>query len=307
MLVIIIVFMNKLVEAKAQFKNPTLKKIVNTYQLSCKDGQRPPGIGDFLKSCFFLLQLCKALDLEFDINFKNHPISNYLSVEGQEDTNVDYSQVEYPFWAEHIHIVNNGLSLFIQKLNSIKTPVYYVFTNGWPIVNIKPQGINIIRSKIAPNEILIQSVQRFMTELNLPYKNFATIHIRCGDDTFNGKEDLMRFTLMANRLYPFLSQNKDSKILIISNSNLIKLYIKKLGIGNVCFKISKIVHLGGDGNFHKTTTKDDTALLETLVDFFVMSKSKLILSLSEYSWGSCFSDICSQIYSVPIIKLKVQN
>jgi hypothetical protein len=299
--------MDKLIEAKAQFKNPILKKIVNTYQLTCKDGQRPPGIGDFFKSCFFLLQLCKALDLEFDINFKNHPISNYLSVEGQEDNGVDYSQVEYPFWAEHFHIVNNGLNLFVQKLNSIRTPVYYLFTNGWPIVNIKPPGINIIRSKITPNEILVKSVQKFMMELNLPYKNFTTIHIRCGDDTFNGKEDLTRFTLMANRLVPFLSQNKDSKVLIISNSNLVKLYIKKLGIGNVCFKISKIVHLGGDGNFHKTTTKDETALLETLVDFFVMANSKLILSLSEYSWGSCFSDVCSQIYSVPIIKLKVEN
>lgn len=299
--------MNKLIEAKAHFKNPFLKKIVNTYQLTCKDGQRPPGIGDFFRSCFFLLQLCKSLNLEFDINFKNHPISNYLSVEGQEDTDVDYPQVEFPFWAEHFHIVNNGLSLFIQKLNSVRTPVYYVFTNGWPIVNIKPPGINIIRSKITPNEILTQSVQKFMTELNLPYKNFTTIHIRFRDDTFNGKEDLTRFALMANRIYPFLSQNKESKFLIISNSNLIKLYIKKLRIGNVCFKISKIVHLGGDGNFHKTTTKDDTALLDTLVDFFVMANSKLILSLSEYSWGSCFSDVCSEIYSVPIIKVKVNG
>jgi len=299
--------MNKLIEAKAHFKNPFLKKIVNTYQLTCKDGQRPPGIGDFFRSCFFLLQLCRTLNLEFDVNFKNHPISNYLSVEGQEDTDVDYPQVEFPFWAEHFHIVNNGLSLFIQKLNSVRTPVYYVFTNGWPIVNIKPPGINIIRSKITPNEILTQSVQKFMTELNLPYKNFTTIHIRFRDDTFNGKEDLTRFALMANRIYPFLSQNKESKFLIISNSNLIKLYIKKLRIGNVCFKISKIVHLGGDGNFHKTTTKDDTALLDTLVDFFVMANSKLILSLSEYSWGSCFSDVCSEIYSVPIIKVKVNG
>lgn len=297
--------MNNLVEAKAQFNNPFLKKIVNTYQLTCKDGQKPPGIGDFFRSCFFLLQLCKALDLEFDVNFKNHPISNYLSVEGQEDNGVDYSQVEYPFWAEHFHIVDNGLGLFIKKLNSIKTPVYYLFTNGWPIVNIKPEGINIIRSKINPNEILRQRVQKFMAELNLPYKNFTTIHIRCNDQTFNGKEDITRFTLIANRLYTFLSQNKESKVLIISNSNLIKLYIKKLGIGNICFKISKIVHLGGDGNSHKTTTKDDTALLETLVDFFVMANSKLILSISEYSWGSCFSDVCSQIYTVPIIKLKI--
>uniref|UniRef100_A0A6C0B1L4 Uncharacterized protein n=1 Tax=viral metagenome TaxID=1070528 RepID=A0A6C0B1L4_9ZZZZ len=297
--------MNKLIEAKNKFKNPILKKIVNTYQLVCKDGQKPPGLGDFLKSCFFLLQLCNVLNLEFDINFKNHPISNYLIIEGQEDYNIDYSQVEYPYWAEHNHILNNGLGLFIQKLNSIKTPIYYLCTNGWPIVTIKPPGIHIIRSKINPNEILIQSVKKFMSELHLFNKNFTTIHIRCGDDTFNGKTDLTRFALIANRLYPFLSQNKNSKILIISNSNLIKQYIRKLGFENIYFKISKIVHLGGDGNFHKTTTRDDSALLETLVDFFVMSNSNLIISLSEYSWGSCFSDMCSQIYSIPILQLKI--
>jgi len=297
--------MNKLVEAKKNFNNPVLKKVVNTYQLICKDGQKPPGLGDFLKASFFLLQLCSVLGLEFDLNFKNHPISNYLSIGGQEDNDVDYSQVEYPYWAEHIYILKNGLDLFIKKLNSIRSPTYYLFTNGWPIVNIKPYGINIIRSKITPNQVLTHSIGKFMLDLKLTDKNFIAIHIRYGDDTFNGKYDFTRISLITKSLYPFLLQNKNSNILILSDSNLVKYYIKKLGFNNVRFRISKIVHLGGDGNFHKTTTKDDSALLETLVDFFVMSKSKLILSLSGYNWGSCFSEMCSKLYSVPIIKVKI--
>ena len=49
----------------------------------------------------------------------------------------------------------------------------------------------------------------------------------------------------------------------------------------------------------------DLYRLDTLKDFFVMSKSKLIYSFSVYDWGSCFSDMCSQIYSIPIIKIKI--
>ena len=59
------------------------------YQLIYKDGIIPPGFGDYLKTCFFLLQ---SLDLEFDMNFKNHSMSKFLVVENQQDTN--YSIIE---------------------------------------------------------------------------------------------------------------------------------------------------------------------------------------------------------------------
>ena len=70
--------MENLVNAKNQFNNPRLKRIINTYQLHYKDGGIPPGFGDYLKTCFFLLQLCKALNLEFDMNFTPLDIENAL-------------------------------------------------------------------------------------------------------------------------------------------------------------------------------------------------------------------------------------
>ena len=59
--------------------------------------------------------------------------------------------------------------------------------------------------------------------------------------------------------------------------------------------------------FNKTNDNDnyENALLETLVDFYVMSNSNLIISISVYGWGSSFSDMCSQIYNGPIIKMKL--
>ena len=294
--------MEILADAKNKFNNPCLKKIVNTYQMIYKGGSKPPGFGDYLKSCFFLLHLCKALDLEFDMNFKNHPIAKYLIVENQETP--DYSNIEYPEWAEHIYIENNGLDLFIQKLNTIATPDYYLFTNGWPMVKIKPKGINIIRSKLIPNDLLNQHVNKFMNSLNLQYKNFIAIHIRCDDDIFNNKIANPKTLQNFRDTVINISVTNNCRCLILSNSKYVKYYIKKLNLNNVCFKVSDSVHLGS-GEMNNSVTNFDNGILDTMKDFFVMTRSKLIVSLSVYGWGSCFSDMCSQIYSIPIVKLKI--
>jgi len=297
--------MNQLIDAKNKFNNTTLKKIVNVYQLKYKDGNNSPGFGDYLKSCFFLLQLCKMLELDFDMNFKNHPISKYLITEYQETTDIgDYSNIEYPRWAEHIYIENNGLNSFINNLNNVQTQNCYLLTNGWPIVKIKQRGINIIRSKLIPNDVLNTNVNRFMQNLNLQPKNFTTIHIRCDDKIFNSNDNkviLEVFNKIKSIIIPFIVTN-NTRCLILSNSNKLKNCIKTLNFNNICFKNSNIVHLGGDNDAYKTNINDDDALLDTLKDFFVMAKSKNILSLSTYGWGSCFSDMCSQIYSIPIVK-----
>jgi hypothetical protein len=293
--------MEILANAKRNFKNANLKKIVNVYQMVYSGGNSPPGFGDYLKSSFFLLHLCKALDLEFDMNFKNHPISKYLLVEKQDD--IDFSSVEYPYWAEHIYIDNNGLDSFINKLNSISSPNYYLMTNGWPLVKIKQLGINIIKSKIIPNEFLRNHINKFMNALNLERKNFVTIHLRCSDDVFNNKSDPKILEKFKNAVIE-TSIKYNCKCLILSNSNLAKYFISKLNLKNVCFKVSNTVHLGSGEKTNDVDNFDD-GVLDTMKDFFVMANSRLIISLSVYGWGSCFSDMCSQIYAVPILKIKI--
>jgi len=295
--------MEILANAKKKFNNPNLKKIVNVYQLIYSGGSKPPGFGDYLKSCFFLLQLCKALDLEFDMNFKNHPMSKYLVVENHDD--IDFSRVEYPHWAEHVYIENNGLDSFINKLNTISTPNYYLMTNGWPLVVIKQPGINIIKSKIIPNDFLINSIDKFMKSLNLEKKNFVTIHLRCSDDVFNNKSDPKILQKFKNAVIE-ISLKYNCKCLVLSNSNRAKYFIRKLNLKNICFKVSNVVHLGS-GETTNSVESFDNGVLDTIKDFFVMANSKLIVSLSVYGWGSCFSDMCSQIYSVPIIKILTQT
>ena len=54
---------------------------------------------------------------------------------------------------------------------------------------------------------------------------------------------------------------------------------------------------------HAGMGKDD--LKGTVVEFFLMSKATSIFSLSVYEWGSTFSTMCSAIYDIPLMKLKI--
>jgi hypothetical protein len=295
----------ELSKAKESFNNPRLKKLVNTYQFTTKNGRNTPGFGDYMLSNFFLLQLCNVLGLEFDINFKNHPISKYMITTNQEDKNVDYSDITYPDCAEHIYIINHGLTDFINLLNSIDSEIYYLFTNGWPILNIRKPGIEIIKSKLICGDVLNSHLNRFMNVLGLKDREFITIHMRFSDDLFY-KKQINRDTLnkFVNIIRIISKRNNSEKILILSNSNVVKFSLRKFNMSNICFKMGKTVHLGGDNIGHKVAMDDD-GVLDTLKDYFVMSKSKRIISVSEYDWGSCFCNSCSKIYSIPLRKIYI--
>lgn len=294
--------MEILFKAKKQFNNSKLKKITNVYQLNYVNNMTPTGFGDYIKSCFFLLQLCKVLNLEFDMNLKNHPISKCLLTNSQDD--IDFSIVEYPFWAEHNYIDKHGLDLFIEKLNKIQTSNYYLFTNGWPILPIRQVGINIIREKIMPNELLIKNISEFMNSLNLLYKNYVTIHIRIPDEIFNEKNmDSIKINELI-KIIKNVSKLNVCKCLILSNNSYLKCYIKNINLKNICLKMIESVHLGTAEKVSHVENMDN-AVLDTMTDFFVMASSKMIISISSYGWGSCFSDMSSQLYNVPIIKMRI--
>ena len=59
--------------------NKNIKKIVCVYQLQFTN-DKSPGIGDFLRGCFFVLQLSQLLKLEFELDISNHPIAKYIKI-----------------------------------------------------------------------------------------------------------------------------------------------------------------------------------------------------------------------------------
>ena len=286
------------------FTNTKLKKIVNVYQLEYTNG-KSPGIGDFLRGCFSFMQIAQLLKLEFEIDISNHPISKYIEnvkyIEGINYKNIDF-YMEYNRSSPHKHnyedspinINTNFLNSTINWLNSKDCEVFGFFSNAFPSFNKHTQeGINKINSKLQPNMLMKNYIDKTLVELNLQKNRYGVIHIRTGDKyIINGEKMNINFmNYIKNIIYSFFIPGK--KYLIISDSNQLKTYLKPNP--NFYILIKNIEHLGGEG----IKSQYSNGVMNTMLDYYLMSYSNAIISLSVYGHVSGFSKYCAILNNIP--------
>jgi hypothetical protein len=289
------------------FQNRNLKRLVNVYQLKYTHGAAQ-GLGDYIRGCFCLMQVSSLLGLEFDMDLSNHPMSKFLT---QEADLVKYN-VNYETIAKYENInyipINSKVftkdsirffSEFISKLNILDCENFFTFCNSLPMFdNYQQMGRNFVRSKLAPNELMQQNINASLINLGIVSKRFAVIHIRSGD----------KYMLKNNQLNPFvikkisgiLAKNMKlgTKYLILSDNNQIKLLLKRI-FPQVIIQMTNIVHLG------ESVEPSDQAIMETMLDFYIMSNAFQIISFSPYNWGSGFSQWCATLHNIPFIQFQV--
>ena len=61
------------------------------------------------------------------------------------------------------------------------------------------------------------------------------------------------------------------------------------------------MHLGEQAD------NSDVGLIDTLVDFFIMSNASRIISFSPYNWGSGFSQWCSILHNIPFFQFQITD
>ena len=62
---------------KTLFTNKNINKLVNVYQQDYFNDDSQ-GFGDFLRGSIYLSYMCYILNIDFDIDLNNHPMSKYL-------------------------------------------------------------------------------------------------------------------------------------------------------------------------------------------------------------------------------------
>jgi len=296
-------------EISRLFTNKNLKKIVNVYKLEYTNA-KSPGIGDYLRGCFCLMQLSKLLNIEFDLDVSQHPLSKYIedpkSIEGINYNNID-------FYIDH-NVINNKINTddsaininkqflinIINYLNCQNCETFGLFSNTFPFFNTySEEGKNFVRSRLRPNSFMSSYVDVTLNELGLVKKGYGVIHIRMGD-SFIQNENLCNITLI-NKVKNVLKNiiTPDKKYLIISDSNLLKRALKVFP--NLYMYVRKIEHLGGEA----MKSADTNGVMNTMLDFFIMEHSNAILSLSIYGHISGFSKYCSIINNIPFKYIKI--
>jgi len=291
------------------FNNNTLKRIVNVYQLKYKNGVAQ-GLGDYIRGCFCLMQICAMLGLSFDMDLKNHPMSKYLiqsESESESEHNINYAEVSRYENTNYVPInattySKNSIKFFIEFVNNLNSmrgkDIFFTFCHSFPIFDVQDVGRKFILSKLLPNEIMQNAIKERLMRLELSPKRFAVIHIRSGDKYLLNNGNLNSF--VVKKIIGILSKNmkEGTKYLILSDNNQIKLLLKKV-FPQVVTQFTKIAHLG------ESVNPQDNAIMETMLDFYLMSNAFQIISFSPYNWGSGFSQWCSVLYKIPYTQIQV--
>jgi len=287
---------------KTIFTNKKLKKIVNVYQKQYINS-KAQGFGDFLRGSVYLTYFCIVLDLEFDIDIKNHPISNFFEV-SDSSYNIVYSNIEASI--DYHNNEKEHINNLIKKINNYDGEIYYLFNNSIPLFHIENPRFNIIQKarniiipKIEPKKYVLDILDKKLQDYELQRNKYAVIHIRCGDYFMNITKnvDTEKHQISLKHINDIINIikkqcNKEKKYILVGDSNRIKKFIASK-FSNIIVFNTHITHLGEDD------TNNDVAILETLIDFNIMRFSNFIISFSAYGHGSGFSKYCSSIYNIP--------
>jgi len=304
--------MDKIVLAKnisKTFKNEKLKKIVNVYKLHYRNGSSP-GIGDYLRGCFALMQISHLLNIEFDLDVSQHPLSNFIenpiSINGIDYNSVDiFDGLNCRDGRDNDgdvkeNVNSDFLNYIISYLNNKNCEVFGLFSNTYPCFNYySSRGKELIKSRLRPNKYMRDYVDETLGNLGLSKKGYGVIHIRSGDEYLLNKEKICSKFLrkIKNILKHFTFS--DRRYLIISDCTLLKNELKSNP--NFYIYLKRIVHLGGES----LDSSEKNGIMNTMLDFFLMEHSNAILSLTVYNHVSGFSKYASIIHDIPFKYIKL--
>jgi hypothetical protein len=146
---------------------------------------------------------------------------------------------------------------------------------------------------LTPNTFMQDYINYTLNEMNLSRNTYATIHIRSGDQYLT-KSEAININFI-NKIKQYINKIivPNKKYLIISDSNTLKMALKSYP--NFYIKNRQIEHLGGD-NMKSDKTN---GVMNTLLDFYLMSYSNAIFAFSAYSHITGFSKYCAVINKIP--------
>jgi hypothetical protein len=234
------------------------------------------GLGDLIRGTIGTLQLCKKHGYKLIVDTHSHPISVFFK----------YSRTEYSDLidelGENIPFKCQGeLEKFILN-SSNENPIVFM-TNEQCIEPIEEDVKHFIRELISPSNEIVNDIDQIIQSLPSDY---IVKHVRLGDgEMVRNEQNTNKYMYLLNRLRS-IRTNKD--VLFSDSYNFKNFANSQSGIMTLNTETS---HLG----YHTDLTK----LKNTMIDFYLISKSKMIHSYSEYSWNSGFVYWSSIIYNIP--------
>ena len=285
--------------------NANIKKINIVYQYSYKN-DKVTGLGDFIRGCYYFIQFCEkyGLDLEFHIN--NHPIKLFLvnhknklnqcrivseNIEFINESNAIY-YYENNKIAYHYLDVDNKIKKHLNKTVCYNNELFIYSINHPKEININEHHKEQIRYLLKPTNQLILEIEYIMNKIKLNKYNFIVLQIRVEDNYTI--DNVIRIKYMLDTIKNIKNQNKYDIFLISNNNDIKSFIINKLPELNIKTFFKTIGHVADK-------SVDNEKIKNTLIEFYIMSVSKNIHSITCYEHGSGFSKWCSVTYNIPYV------
>lgn len=247
------------------------------------------GLGDLIRGTIRLFELSKELNFKFEVNLILHPISKFLKI-----NHSDYDELIFNNKDNIEFVLTEDIENYIKE--SPNNIIFFSTNSLCKYDNITNECKLFIKNLLQPNEELNVQINSIIEKYNL--NQFEIIHYRLGDKYFKENEnniDLKIFKHLINKIL----YNYSSKTIFLSDSKLFKLKFKSI---KEIFKNKdinvldlKICHLGYENDLDK--------IRDTLIEFFIVTKSNKIKTYSVYPWISGFVMWISKIYDIPLIKI----
>jgi hypothetical protein len=264
---------------------------VHKYLTVCRTNSQPPGIADFLRGTVALYYYSKQYNYDFYID-GTHPLFSFLQPNSRIVKAFDLTVHELIWPIPYIEQDAEIQKLFEKKENfTLLTHCFYnkkedyLFNYG----PIRKDAREFLQDILKPN-IVIQNKISFIFEtvykIN-PISKFKVIHLRFGDKFINTTENIPAEIYLHHyiKILNIISSSKEP-IILMSDATMIARTLKK-DIPQLLYWDNHKIHLG-------SLEKDPSeGIIDTLVDFFIMSKANEI-----YSANSGFATIISEIYSI---------
>jgi hypothetical protein len=257
--------------------------------------ERGMGLGDFIRGSIACKQLCDEYSIPFEMDFRHHPMGKYL----KPNNTIEPITLENIVNLQDIGNASiRALKCSLEERGALRNLRKYdlgIYTNVWPVFKIPRRVSYSIRNNLQPTPECEMTILSVLNGL----KDYRVIHVRAGDILSFKTQigDVMPHTVndIIKNLSTIEKIKAQSNIpcLVMSDSSEVKQIIsERWGIKSTP---SIPAHLA----------LENGSVLDTLVDFFILSRARAVHQFSVHHWGSGFSDSVNWLYNVPVVRHKL--
>jgi len=274
------------------------------------------GLGDFIRGCFYLLQFAEKYCLNVDFIINDHPLKKFLkyfvnkpNIDKKISKNIHFfRKPNYAYYTDKGLIKYNYKDIDYDLFKFIETTTKYDENKYLYLIShpdesyINQTHKKRLREIIEPTYEINLLVEDVLQRLQLEKRNFNVIHLRLHDDHFYNKMTPIGRENINNIINKIknITEKCNVPIFLLSSNNAIKNILTN-NFPDIKILTNSITHICDPKLCNDENTKN------TLVEFYLMSHAKNIISFSVYEHGSGFSKWCACAYNIPYACFKLST